>query len=126
MNAPDFDRLRKAVNCFLVASNVKRSDQPDMRYVEIMGPSLDDVASVLEAARFPLSLAESGGRLVVEQPCEHDALEPHDWVCGAHDTDEKCPRRNCEAYLDFGEHCPQLHRNGDACWSASACGGGSR
>src|SRR5690606_14901421 len=123
---PDPDRLREAVNSFLVASSEKRSDQPDMPYVEIMGPSLDDVAFVLDAARFLLSVLDEGSRVVVEAPCEHGELEPHGWVCGEHDTDEKCPRRNCEAYLDFGDHCPQLHRKGDACWSASACGGGSR
>lgn len=85
-----------------------------------------DFQPFADAARFLLSVVESGGRLVVEQPCEHGALEPHGWVCGEHDTDEKCPRQNCGAYLDFGEHCPQLHRNDDACWSAPACGGGSR
>lgn len=81
---------------------------------------------VVEAADFLLSVLDDGGKLVVERDCPHGALEPHGWVCGEHDSDEKCPRQNCEAYLDFGDHCARLHRDDDACWSASACGGGSR
>lgn len=87
---------------------------------------VNPIRLAFSAARFLLSVVESGGRLVVEAPCEHGALEPHGWVCGEHDTDETCPRQNCEAYLDFGNHCAGLHRDDDACWSAWACGGGSR
>jgi hypothetical protein len=76
-DVPDLDRLEKVVNRFLVASSLIRSDQPDTPYVKIMGPSVDDVAFVLDAARFLLSLAGSGGRLVVEQPCSHGFVRSH-------------------------------------------------
>jgi hypothetical protein len=33
--------------------------------------------SFADAARFILSLAESGGRLVVVTPCEHGVFNPH-------------------------------------------------
>lgn len=77
---PDLDRLRKVVSRFLVASSLKRSDQRHTPYVKIMGPSVDDVAYVLDAARFLLSLLDEGGRLIVETHCEHGELEEH-YLC---------------------------------------------
>lgn len=48
-----------------------------------------DFQSFADAARFLLSLLDEGGRLVVEQPCEHGELEEHS-TCGRgepHDPD---------------------------------------
>lgn len=103
---PDLDRLRKVVSRFLVASSLKRSDQPYTPYVKILGPSVDDVAVVLDAARFLLSLVDEGGRLVVEAPCEHGVF--HDscdqLVCG-HDhllTDGWYPDARAECWCPGG------------------------
>jgi hypothetical protein len=70
VDMPDLDRLRKAVGT--VAAHV---DSGDHVWTE---------AVVMAEALGPLlSLAESGGRLVVEQPCEHG-----DWDEWPHYTDE--------------------------------------
>jgi hypothetical protein len=76
------DQLRRAVRRFLVASHMKRSDQPNTPYVKIMGPSVDDVEKVLAAARSYLAIleqrlpvfAESGG-LTWHVAGEGDELE---------------------------------------------------
>ena len=61
---PDLDRLRKAVGT--VAAHV---DSGDHVWTE---------AVVMAEALAPLlSLAESGSRLVVEQPCEHGSAVRH-------------------------------------------------
>lgn len=61
---PDLDRLREAVGT--VAAHV---DSGDHVWTE---------AVVMAEALAPLlSLAGSGGRLVVEQPCEHGVFNPH-------------------------------------------------
>lgn len=109
---PDPERLRKAVNSFLVASSEKRSDQPDMPYVEIMGPSLDDVAFVLDAARFLLSVLDEGGRLEVVVPCEREGGIIHERADGSecpyygHHVCDKCgwidPEHKGE-YVSCGE-----------------------
>jgi hypothetical protein len=113
---PNIEQLREARAWWEDATYIWE----DATYI----PEYDDAIS--DALDWLLSVLDEGGRLVVEKPCEHGALEPHGWVCGAHDWDEKCSRQNCEAHLDFGDHCAWLHRNDDACWSASACPGGSR
>lgn len=46
------------------------------------GESLHDtdigaLDTILDAARFLLSLLDEGGRLVVETPCEHGVFNPH-------------------------------------------------
>jgi hypothetical protein len=45
----------------------------------------------VDALDFLLSLADSGGRLVVEQPCEHGALDAHVWFTPKNRLARECP-----------------------------------
>ncbi len=47
----DSERLLDAIDHCLVVSEITKTATPDMPYVTIMGPTVDDVATVVEAAR---------------------------------------------------------------------------
>ena len=71
---PDLEQLRESVWRLMGPSWV----ETDPNFVVSWWSIPDrDFQPFADAARFLLSVVESGGRLVVEQPCGHGVFNPH-------------------------------------------------